>query len=246
MMATERIKPGVYFTAIQGEGVVMDLLTDRYLGITAEGARVWQAFAGGAALGEIAGDLARDGASEHPAASRRVADYVDAWREAGLLAAGSASSPVLPRGKEAGRPAAGAVDEAGVAGARPSVAALYHLVRASVGTRRALRRGGLPEALRRLQSIPARPLDATALDTVLARTVRAYRLLRVPFRQGAADCLARSLTLAAALRRQGVDAELCLGVRKFPFLAHAWVEAAGRMVNEVPAAARACVVIGRF
>lgn len=46
-------------------------------------------------------------------------------------------------------------------------------------------------------------------------------------------CLERSLVLHHLLRRKGVPAGLRMGVRAFPFEAHAWVEHDGAPVNEV-------------
>jgi hypothetical protein len=47
-----------------------------------------------------------------------------------------------------------------------------------------------------------------------------------------ARCLEQSLVAHIALRRIGVDATLRLGVQPYGFIAHAWVEVAGRPVNE--------------
>ncbi len=47
-------------------------------------------------------------------------------------------------------------------------------------------------------------------------------------------CLRRSLVLWWLLRRKGIDSALCLGVRKRAdnLEAHAWVEVAGKVVND--------------
>jgi hypothetical protein len=47
-------------------------------------------------------------------------------------------------------------------------------------------------------------------------------------------CLQRSAATACLLRRYGVAAELVTGVQQMPFRAHAWVEVAGRVVNDRP------------
>jgi hypothetical protein len=47
-------------------------------------------------------------------------------------------------------------------------------------------------------------------------------------------CLQRSAATACLLRRCGVAAELVTGVQQMPFRAHAWVEVAGRVVNDRP------------
>ena len=45
-------------------------------------------------------------------------------------------------------------------------------------------------------------------------------------------CLQRSAATTMLLRRSGLSAEMVLGVQTCPFRAHAWVELAGRVVND--------------
>jgi hypothetical protein len=45
-------------------------------------------------------------------------------------------------------------------------------------------------------------------------------------------CLQRSFVTTYLLRKYGFPAEMVLGAQKLPFKAHAWVEVAGRSVNE--------------
>jgi hypothetical protein len=47
-------------------------------------------------------------------------------------------------------------------------------------------------------------------------------------------CLQRSAATACLLRRHGVPAEMIIGAQPMPFRAHAWVEVAGRVVNDKP------------
>lgn len=53
------------------------------------------------------------------------------------------------------------------------------------------------------------------------------------FYPGRAQCLEQSLALFVLLRRRGIAADLKIGVKPFPFTAHAWVEHEGHAVNEV-------------
>lgn len=46
------------------------------------------------------------------------------------------------------------------------------------------------------------------------------------------DCLPRALTIFILLRRQGVPATLRIGVKRYPFGAHAWVECRGEVLGE--------------
>lgn len=62
----------------------------------------------------------------------------------------------------------------------------------------------------------------------------------------AAACLQRSLTLLWMLWRRGLPAELVIGIRRFPFESHAWVEFQGQVVNDSQGVKRAYVTLQRF
>jgi Transglutaminase-like superfamily len=47
-------------------------------------------------------------------------------------------------------------------------------------------------------------------------------------------CLQRSATAACLLKHCGVPAQMMIGAQQMPFRAHAWVEVAGRVVNDKP------------
>lgn len=47
-------------------------------------------------------------------------------------------------------------------------------------------------------------------------------------------CLQRSAATACLLKAHGVRAEMVIGAQQLPFRAHAWVEVAGRVVNDKP------------
>lgn len=48
------------------------------------------------------------------------------------------------------------------------------------------------------------------------------------------DCVCRSLALFKFMHACGFAVEHCIGVRRFPFQAHAWVEHAGRVIHDNP------------
>jgi len=47
-------------------------------------------------------------------------------------------------------------------------------------------------------------------------------------------CLQRSAATACLLKEAGISAQMIIGVQQLPFKAHAWVEVAGRVVNDKP------------
>ena len=63
------------------------------------------------------------------------------------------------------------------------------------------------------------------------------------------DCLPKALATQCLLLAQGIDAEVCLGVKRYPFAGHAWVEVAGERFDDSPSAlyrAGAYTVLQRF
>jgi hypothetical protein len=58
-------------------------------------------------------------------------------------------------------------------------------------------------------------------------------------------CLQRSAATARLLKKYGFRAEMVIGVQQLPFLAHAWVEVAGRVVNDKPYMAEIYSVLAR-
>jgi hypothetical protein len=76
------------------------------------------------------------------------------------------------------------------------------------------------------------PSDSTAIDqTAMERAQRYAQLTSIAARHGLykANCLHQSLALCWLLRKQGLPAQIRIGVKPNtqPFLAHAWVELSG-------------------
>jgi hypothetical protein len=110
----------------------------------------------------------------------------------------------------------------------------YDLAGAMLGFR-SVRRGLRPPSSCR-QSI--RP----DLEAQVCEAVRRI----VPFYWKRVQCLQRSVITARVLRAYGAQAEIVVGYRLAPFLAHAWVEVAGRIVNDSPAFQSRLQVLERF
>lgn len=60
------------------------------------------------------------------------------------------------------------------------------------------------------------------------------------------DCLPKALTTFRLLRLRGIPAELCLGVRKYPFSGHAWVECGGEILDDDPRRIRQYTLLKRL
>src|SRR5258708_37593532 len=60
-----------------------------------------------------------------------------------------------------------------------------------------------------------------------------------------AACLQRSVVATWMLRHHGIAADMVIGCRPLPFHSHAWVEGAGRVVNDLPQYQPAFTVLNR-
>jgi hypothetical protein len=48
------------------------------------------------------------------------------------------------------------------------------------------------------------------------------------------DCLPRALTMFYFARQRAIPVEFCLGVKKYPFAGHSWVEYQGEVIGDRP------------
>ncbi|MBS1842021.1 MAG: lasso peptide biosynthesis B2 protein, partial [Acidobacteria bacterium] len=90
--------------------------------------------------------------------------------------------------------------------------------------------GGISESPFRETGVPNSGAERVALTARMVRAAARHGL-------GNPSCLEESLVLAYLLRRQGIEAQLRIGVKKnIPkFEAHAWVECDGVALNETEA-----------
>jgi hypothetical protein len=104
-MPTARISPrrGVYFAAVDGEGVLMDIVANRYYGLTAEAAHIWQSVV----VTSTAAPASSVVCSSDCSCTTTLSEALDAWRASNLLEC--PETPVvgesLPVSKEARQPA---------------------------------------------------------------------------------------------------------------------------------------------
>ena len=94
---------------------------------------------------------------------------------------------------------------------------------------------GFPRVFRFVDRWGRRSVDA-ASPAVRRRT--AFRVLEAVrtatryYYRRRLDCLPRALAIFVLLRWRGVPATLRIGVKRFPFGAHAWVECLGEVLDD--------------
>jgi hypothetical protein len=242
------LRPGVLFVATRSGGTLMDLSGNRYIALSPESALIWSGLAEGRSRADLVERLAQAKCLDCDAARGVFERQLRLWQDAKLVSHRDRPQELLPQPKLPADAEAMEIDEDAVARAALSVVLVAKLMLTEIGYRRRLRNEGLARTLVRLQrEARTEPCDENPAPA-LHRTLRAYHALRRPYKQSltARDCLVRSLGLTAVLRRNGVCADLCIGVIDLPFQAHAWVEGNGLVLNEVLSKRRQYVVIGRF
>lgn len=96
-----------------------------------------------------------------------------------------------------------------------------------IATARSLAKQGFRKTYEKYSLLPVLP-HAPSLSAVLPGFTKAENLFIA--RRAPGDCLVRSLALYRYLRSINIPAEHIIGVRRFPFGAHAWVEYHGSPV----------------
>lgn len=84
-----------------------------------------------------------------------------------------------------------------------------------------------------VRSWPVKPRSSTREGAVIGDVCRAVERASVWYPKRAL-CLQRSAVTTCLLRECGIGAQMVVGIRGMPFLAHAWVEVCGRVVNDLP------------
>lgn len=221
------LKPEARWADCPDGVVVLNIASGRYFALSPVGSVVWQEIAAGASPAEIHRRLA----DRFPEAGDRLGPDLERLL-AGLRAAGLlAPAGEIGRGPAPPDPSllitAPPVPETATP-SRPGRGSLPLAFGTLLFIDLLLRLRGFEHFFRLVQQRPVRrvrrPADIAACCTVVDRAARLY------FKR--AWCLQRSAATVLLLRRLGVPAHLVLGARAVPFLAHAWVEVDGRVVND--------------
>ena len=241
------VKPGTFLAECGGNGILLDLLADRYLALDAMSTAIWKYLSTDYKVGAISTSIAHDFALDHESAEREVVAQLCVWKEWGLVVPADAPPAAkLPTDKAKGEPATGRVSSAELAGINCSLAHAGVLLIAKAWTHWSLKVAGLANTLAKLQRMTSSPPRSAMFENDVLRMLQTYRMLRLSWTDGREDCLVRSIQLARALRVIGVTTEFCIGVDRFPFRAHAWLELGGRVVSEIQPELQCFVVIARF
>lgn len=242
------LKPGVLFQPTASGGILMDLQDDRFIALSPISSAIWRSLEAGEGITGAVERIREANGIDFARAAALLGRQLVRWEEARLVNAPTGVAVVIPRPKPVPSVRPAELSPERVREQQLDLVLAARLFAAEVQYRRALSRHGLARTLAQLQHEGGRTPKARQPRELTLRIVRSYYSLRRVFRQGlmASDCLYRSLALAAVLRRNGVEADLCIGIIDLPFSAHAWVEADGAVLNDMLSKRSEYTTIGRF
>lgn len=216
-----RVADHVRAVAVENLVVILDLRDGEYLLLDRSDAALWTKLIDGSASADERACSGRIDAEQ---------DFLEACRQSGLIVPAATvvvDSEALPS-----------------APARPANA--FQAWRCLLSAHRRIRRMEFAGLYAQCRTIAATRHHGWISD--LQHAVRCFRRAEnfAPSRKGQKDCLPRSLALFGYLRSAGFRVEHVIGVRAYPFAAHAWVELNGRPVLDQDAYLEQFTVIARL
>lgn len=224
-----------HFSITRDGGVVLDLKHDRLLKLNSVGAEMWTLLARGMSETQIVGEIAQRYAVDPSRVREDLRNLLSRAEELGI----SPQSILIAERTE--QTANDVIEKSSAAreqdqSAQNAVPPMADIVKAILG----LALFDVILSCRSLETLcsvvrswrvkaPRSTSDATGCAEVSRAVERAC--VWYPKR---ALCLQRSAVTTCLLRQRGINAHMVVGVRAMPFLAHAWVEVEGRVVNDFP------------
>lgn len=225
----------LYLTVSNDGGVLFDPERDRLLKLNAIGVEMWHALSAGQSESDVAEQLARKYGVERQHVLDDVHDLVARAAELGLSPSdillteqqpqsiGPQSAPSFPwygHEPDAARP-------------RPKRFTILCAMAGLALFDCILSLLSFNLLCRSVKAWPVKPRQAQDDLTLVGQVCAAVEKACVWYPKKAL-CLQRSAVTTCILRSYGVPAKMIVGVRPMPFLAHAWVEAKGSVMNDFP------------
>lgn len=201
------LRPGLSFCEASGHLVFLDIIQDRYFCLSDKAERALRSCI-------LSGQLDADSTSQ-------------ALIDRGLLVRAKGCSTINPT-SDPPTPNCSLLDEPSPP---PRWRWIFRAGTALASARVLLQTKGLASTLQRLRAARQQPSNNISGDDRVREIVGACERLNLvlsPLDQ----CLPRSVALAHLLARSGYPAQLVIGVRLRPFLAHSWVQQGDVLLNE--------------
>ena len=227
------IRSDVFFAEVQGEGILLDLQADEYYGLDQFTTRVWKTLGGIDDYSRAKQVLQSSLGLTKGQAEEALDDLLEVAQKAHLLAGHKSvgfplSAPLSGEAATAGKEF---LDSDRLQLTNPKSTLVAQVALRFLLIKLQLRCTDLRRTLERLPPPPIKRLSQENREHVIYEVRKALGIVRSMFTRGDPDCIPRSFTMLYMLRNKGVSSNLCFGVQKFPFEAHAWVESDGQVVS---------------
>ena len=216
-------------------GVVLDLKHDRLLKLNSVGTEMWTLLSCGMSETQVVDKIAQ----QYGVDPSRVAEDLRALlRRANELGVSPESVSIAEPPEQIARkeeePSSRALDQdQRVLNAMPTTGDLFKAILGLALFDIILSSRTLETLCSVVRSWPVKPLRPVSDAAVIGQVSRAVERAAVWYPKRAL-CLQRSAVTTCLLRQRGIHAHMVVGVRPMPFLAHAWVEVRGIVVNDFP------------
>jgi len=217
-----RVPTHIRHVRVEDRVIIMDIRSESYFALDPTASHMWDELALGNGRDETLRSLEEKFSSDPSELAADFDEFVEKCIARGLLSRELEQSLEVP----------GAVPLTGRARGLFTLRAWWSLLETKLslsrrgfsGTYNAALAMACPEGVAR---------DDTAME-LLSRALKAFARAENFFylKRAPLDCLPRSLALFRFLRSVGLPAQHCIGVRPFPFSAHAWTECYGRVVHD--------------
>ena len=208
----------VRYVDISGRVTILDIRSESYFSLEPLASMIWKELAAGHTERECYENIARDMPSSGQDTAEGIAAFIRQCLEAGLLTTSPGAfethgSPDMAHPGQISAPGA-----------------WFILLR----TTRSLSRKGFFRTYTEALDAPRVKNLTGASNENIAKALRAFSRAENFFhlKKAPLDCLPRSLSLYFFLRQSGLPAGHYIGIRQFPFTAHAWTECSGKVVHD--------------
>jgi Transglutaminase-like superfamily/Coenzyme PQQ synthesis protein D (PqqD) len=238
----QKVRSGVFWTDCSGTTVILDMNSGKYLAFDKVGSYIWSLVDGALNGAQIASSVASRYQVDSEKASEDVRAFLSKLSSMKLIeptfkiekdSDGSGQFETAREGRNNR-----SIDDSHECHVKPairvrrwwrgslSIEAYAMLILTDLG----LNALGFQGMWRRFTKSRRKPSSVANSDAVTDLTAIALSAFKW-YRPGIA-CMHRAFAAYWFLRRHGIPAELCLGVKTCPFSSHAWVEFQGRVLDD--------------
>jgi hypothetical protein len=239
-------KPVLYVMGIEHGAVVCDPKHDRLLKLNSTAIEMWQLLNTGQTETEVAERIVKQYKVDRPRVAEDLHALLEKISQRGLRVDSYLVTNATEDNSEPIQESSVALPAKGIHESyKPARLLIFWAFLGLTLLDIALALGSFRTLLSRVAAWRTRKAEISDKTVVVAEVCAAVERACVWYPKRAL-CLQRSAITACLLRNNGVAAQVVIGARPVPFLAHAWVEVDGAVVNDFPRVRQFYQTLTRF